>query len=374
MPPQTIVQQSSTSLNTTSRIGANIQMDYELDVNGRKRIGTSLHNFVSNPGSYANSGFGTEVCHEGYTGPTYHVFALGCNIDKIDAANHMYSQEGIPLIVQKPPKENGIKYKGTVVDLALSPTIEWSVPSNSYYKSRLYHLYIQLVESSDSGVENDTIKSTIQDIVPYVGNSAYTVLKIPGHDFRIDDKILVGGIPGPIGTDPLTVLEVDMDSIQVDFNLTAAKYALPIDVKDAWAKLDFYTEEDVDCDTDYIQESIRFMGVTGPVQPNQFHTRLQVLTIATLIHGPIKIVMSEDNIDIFVTGDPVYMNFEYSPMIGDNMYKITYTPHPHNVYIGNQPTDKNPKTIYIGTFITELEDPVYRIALVSYVGGNRVIL
>lgn len=373
MPPQTIVQQSSISLNTTSRIAGNIQTDYALGVNGRKRIGTSLHNFVSNPGSHVNSGFGTEIRHEGYTGPTYHVFALGCDIDKIDAANHMYSQEGIPLIVQKPPKENAIKYKGTNVGVALSPIIEWYTPSGSYYKSRLYRLYIQLVESSDNSEETDTIKSTLQDVVEYAGNSAYTILKIPGHDFRIDDKILVGGIPGPLGKEPLTVLEVEIDSIQVEFNLKG-NYNFPIDVKDAWVKLNFYTEEDVDCDTDYIQESVRFLGVTGPVQPNQFHTSLQVLTIATLIHGPIKIVMSEDNISAFVTGDPVYMNFEHSPMIGDNMYEITYTTQPHNVYIGNQPTDKNPKTIYIGTFITELEDPVYKLALVSYVGGNRVVL
>ena len=373
MPPQTTVQQSSTSLNTTSRVGFNIQSDFVLDVNVGKKRGSSLHGFVSNPGSHVNSNFGTEVRKESYTGPTYHVFALGCSLDKIDTTNYMYLQEGIPVIVQKPPKDTAIKYKGMEVDLAVSPTIEWDVPKDSYNKSRPYRLYIHLAESSDNEDKNDTVKTSIQEIYPYVGNSSYTILKMPGHDFRIDDKILIGGIDGPLIQKALTVLEVDPDTIQIDFNLTG-KYTLPIDVTNAWAKLEFYTEEDVDCDAEYIQESVRFMGVTGPVQPTQFHTRLQVLTVATLIHGPIKIVMTEENLDAFITGDPVYMNFERAPSIGDNMYKITYTAHPHNVYIGNQPTDKNPKTIYIGTFITAIEDPVYKIGLVSYVGGNRVIL
>jgi len=393
MPPQTIVQQNSINANAAGNPGllteSDIQTSYTLgtSVDSRSKL---FNNAVANPGSHASSDFGVQLRSEKLLGPTIHVFALGTVKSQMTNALHMYSQEGFPVFVLHAPEDICIRYRTSELDLCVAPVVQWFKPTGIYSKYRSYRLYVVFSEPAQLSGDEGCLPSKILKISPSRINVNYTILDIPCHEFRDDDLIIITGVEGALSDSPIKVIEIEMDQVIVEFNLFESGYNTleAIECENARATYQFYTEPELDC-TEKFVPAVRFLGVSGCIQPYQFHTDMQVITIATLIHGSIKIVMSEEDIEDFVTGDQVFMNFK---SVMDNkkdemltndiretnkmVYKITYAKFPHNSYLNNQPPILNarPQTIYIGTFITPVEDPIYKIAWVSYVGGNRVVL
>lgn len=143
-----------------------------------------------------------------------------------------------------------------------------------------------------------------------------TILTIPNNNFCVGDVIQIAKSKYTIQEkldDNITIGIVDKSEITHD---TSAQLFFGDDSIDS---------QDLECTT--IEPTIKFMGIMGHVQPQQFHYFSGQVSIATIIRGPTSVLMTESECASFIPGDPVYMHIiNYD----DTTAKITYSSCKHH--------------------------------------------
>lgn len=280
-----------------------------------------------------------------------HVFSLGL-INNLYSTS-IYGRAGMPLFVTKYPESvqdsSKITYYSGVVDL-------W-VPS--YIDPEDGHVYFDdndiaaLNPNVNPNIDNDKNTHAIVEVIPFTERN-HTILKIPHHDFQLNDDIQIS-LPSDkylelrdMASEKRTVLNIINDRVTIDYSLPDT--AIIID-KDAppRAKYEFYTQEE----EEQVQETmppLEFMGLTGRLQPGyQVHASNSIYLVASVLQGLTPCYMQEDQLGLFLPGDRVYMYMHGQ----STRTMIKYSPF------------DSVEAICIGTFISRLQTPTGEYASIS---------
>ena len=173
----------------------------------------------------------------------------------------------------------------------------------------------------------------------------YTQLTIPENNFCSGDSIKIGKQIYSIITK--TEMNIYIKKLQNE-EITIMKNI-------GKAQLYFGDGEIIDDDCEENSNKIKFVGIIGHTQPQQYQFFCGQISIATIIRGPIQVQMTNEEAEQFIPGDLVYMHLIPISSLSED-FKIHYS-------VKSKITDTRFSCL-LGLFITQ---KAHKIGMLGYI-------